>query len=203
MEWLDGKTLKQRIQEAGKLDWKQMAAWLGESAAGLEAAHRQGVVHRDIKSANLYITAANHVKILDFGLAKHLIAADPASLASQMTSAGQLLGTIEYMSPEQACGEEVDHRTDIFSLGVVLFEGLTGTPAFRRDSAPATLHAIVNEPVPDLGLYEVEGAEKIEPILNRLLEKSPNRRYQSAAQVAKDLKDVLRRRRFFGLRTAD
>jgi serine/threonine-protein kinase len=192
MEWLDGKTLKQIIAEQGPLNWKQVVQWLILACGGLEAAHRQGVVHRDIKSANLMVIAGGLVKILDFGLARHDIGGAPAPWSSDLTSQGALLGTVDYMSPEQACGQTVDIRSDLFSLGVVFFEALTGALPFRRNSVPATLHAIVNEPAPDLGLFEVEGADRVDPVLRKLLEKQPARRYPGPVQLEKDLKDLLK-----------
>jgi len=197
MEWLEGKTLKQKIREEGRIPWRQMAGWASQAAAGLETAHRQAIVHRDIKSANLFITVGEQLKILDFGLAKNVSPVTVSGLTEhELSSAGMVVGTIDYMSPEQACAERVDHRTDLFSLGVVLFEGLTGALPFRRSSAAASIDAILNQPAPDLALYELERADRVEPILNRLLEKNPARRYQTAAQVEKDLNDLLKPRRF-------
>ncbi|MDA2934782.1 serine/threonine protein kinase, partial [Acidobacteria bacterium AH-259-D05] len=191
MEWLDGKTLQQLVVEKGALEWRQLIQWLIEACGGLEVAHQSTIVHRDIKSSNLMITSDNHLKILDFGLAKHWEA------ATQLTMEGKLLGTPGYMSPEQARGDPVDHRSDLFSLGVVFFEGLTGKLPFQRESVTATLYAIVNEPVPYLGLYQIEDADKLEPVMQRLLEKSPDDRYQTAAELKKDLKQLLKKRRGF------
>ncbi|MFB3905287.1 MAG: protein kinase [Acidobacteriota bacterium] len=196
MEWLEGKTLKQKIREEGRIHWKQLVRWVSQAAAGLEAAHRQGIIHRDIKSANLFITPAEQLKILDFGLAKNVAPISATALTHELSATGTVIGTIDYMSPEQACAERVDHRTDLFSLGVVCFEALTGALPFHRNSTAAVVDAILNQPAPDLALYEVEGAERVEPILNRLLEKNPARRYQSAAQLEKDLNELLRPRRF-------
>ena len=196
MEWLEGKTLKQLIRETGRIHWKQVVRWASQAAAGLEAAHRQGIIHRDVKSANLFIGPGDQLKILDFGLAKNIGAISAPAHTSELSSAGTVIGTIDYMSPEQACGEQVDHRSDLFSLGVVCFEALTGALPFHRSTMAAAVDAILNQPAPDLELYEVEGAERMEPILNRLLEKNPVRRYQSAAQAEKDLNDLLKPRRF-------
>jgi len=196
MEWLEGKTLKQKIREEGRIHWKQVIRWASQAAAGLEAAHRHGIIHRDIKSANLFLTPAEQLKILDFGLAKNVAPISASALTHELSAAGMVIGTIDYMSPEQACAERVDHRSDLFSLGIVCFEALTGALPFHRNSAAASVDAILNHPAPDLALYEVEGAERVEPILNRLLEKNPGRRYQSAAQLEKDLNDLLKPRRF-------
>jgi len=191
MEWLDGKTLEQLLVEKGALEWRQLIQWLIEACGGLEVAHQNTIVHRDIKSSNLMITSDNHLKILDFGLAKHWEA------SAQLTMEGSVLGTPGYMSPEQARGDPLDHRSDLFSLGVVFFEGLTGKLPFQRESAAATLYAIVNEPVPYLGLYQIEDADRLEPVMRRLLEKSPEDRYRDAVELKKDLKQLLKQGRGF------
>ncbi|HXK59028.1 MAG TPA: protein kinase [Acidobacteriota bacterium] len=196
MEWLEGRSLKQIIREEGRIHWKQLAHLISQAASGLEAAHSQGIIHRDVKSANLFVLPGEQIKILDFGLAKHITPLTVTEFTRELSSVGMVVGTIDYMSPEQACAERVDHRTDLFSLGVVFYEGLTGALPFRRGSAAASVDAILNHPPPDLALYEVEGAERVEPIINRLLEKSPARRYQSARQLEKDLQDLLKPRKF-------
>ncbi len=199
MEWLDGDTLKTRILKEGKLKWRQLAPWMIEACSGLEAAHRQGIIHRDIKSSNLMITAESRLKILDFGLAKQRIMETSPTFDSDLTARGTILGTLDYMSPEQACGQAADQRSDLFSLGMVLFEGLTGQLPFHRNSPASTLQAIINEPTPDLALYKVEAAEPFNRILQKLLAKQPERRYASAAQVGKDLESLLKLRRSFFL----
>jgi serine/threonine-protein kinase len=197
MEWLEGKTLKEKITQEGRQEWRQLAQWLMEACSGLEVAHRQGIVHRDIKTSNLMITGANHLKILDFGLAKHRAMESMATMTSDFTAQGVLLGTLDYMSPEQSCGQSLDHRSDLFSLGTVLFEGLTGQLPFRRSSSAATLQAIVNEPTPDLRLYQVEEAEPLNGILQKLMAKQPERRYASVTQAAGDLAELLKRGKGF------
>jgi len=191
MEWLEGKTLQQLVVEKGALEWRQLIQWLIEACGGLEVAHLNTIVHRDIKSSNLMIISDNHLKILDFGLAKHWEA------SAQLTMEGSVLGTPGYMSPEQARGDALDHRSDLFSLGVVFFEGLTGKLPFQRESVTATLYAIVNEPVPDLGLYQIEDADRLEPVMRRLLEKSPEDRYRDAVELKKDLKQLLKQGKGF------
>ncbi|MDA2923190.1 protein kinase [Acidobacteria bacterium AH-259-L09] len=195
MEWVNGKTLKEKLVEEGGMEWRQLIPWFIEACAGLQVAHERGIVHRDIKSSNLMITSDNHLKILDFGLAKHWEADTVA--ATQLTLEGSLLGTLVYMSPEQARADPVDQRSDLFSVGVVLFEGLTGKLPFQRQNAPATLYAIVNEPVPYLGLYQVEDADRLDGLLRKLLQKSPQDRYQTAVELKKDLKKLLQKRRSF------
>ncbi len=197
MEWLEGKTLKEKILQEGRPEWRQLIHWLIEACSGLELAHRQGIVHRDIKPSNLMITNDNRLKIMDFGLAKHRALESMATLTSDLTLKGALLGTLDYMSPEQACGQPLDHRSDLFSLGTVMFEGLTGQLPFRRTSAPATLHAIVNEPAPDVGLYQLDEAEQFNTILKKLLAKEPDRRYSNASELSQDLSELLKRGKGF------
>ena len=192
-----GRPSKKRSLQEGRQEWRQLVRWLMEACSGLEAAHRQGIVHRDIKPSNLMITAGNHLKILDFGLAKHRAVENMPTMTSDFTAQGALVGTLDYMSPEQSCGQPLDHRSDLFSLGTVLFEGLTGQLPFRRNNPPATLQAIVNEPTPDLGLYQVEEAEPLNAILKKLMAKQPARRYEHASQVAADLAELLKRGKGF------
>jgi predicted Ser/Thr protein kinase len=197
MEWLEGKTLKEKIMLEGRQEWRQLVQWLIEACSGLEVAHRQGIIHRDIKPSNLMITVGNRLKILDFGLAKHRATETMATMASEFTAQGAIVGTLDYMSPEQSCGQSLDHRSDLFSLGTVLFEGLTGKLPFRRNNPGATLQAIVNEPTPDLGLYQVEEAEPFNGILKKLMAKQPERRYDHATEVAADLAELLKRGKGF------
>ncbi len=194
MEWLDGETLRDEVDEEGPLEWRKLVQWLIEACDGLEVAHQRLMVHRDIKSSNLMITTENHLKILDFGLAKHW---GLENESTQLTVEGTLVGTLGYVSPEQARGDPVDQRSDLFSLGVVFFEGLTGKLPFQRKSTTATLYAIVNEPVPDLALYQIEDADRLDPVIRKLLEKAPEDRYQSAGELKKDLKQLLKKGRAF------
>jgi eukaryotic-like serine/threonine-protein kinase len=195
MEWLDGKDLKTRILQEGPPKWRQLVQWMIEACSGLEAAHRQGIIHRDIKSSNLMITEENQLKILDFGLAKQRILDTSLTFDSDITAQGMVLGTLDYMSPEQACGQAADLRSDLFSLGMVIFEGLTGRLPFRRNNPASTLQAIINEPTPDLDLYRVEEAEPFNRILQKLLAKQPDQRYGSAAELAKALESLLKQKR--------
>jgi tRNA A-37 threonylcarbamoyl transferase component Bud32 len=190
MEWLEGQTLKEKLAKEGAIAWKNLTPWMVQACEGLDAAYRQGVIHRDIKSANLFITSQNDLKILDFGLAKLVTTSRPDLLPSELTSQGAVLGTVDYMSPEQACGQPVDHRSDLFSLGIVMFEALTGRLPFHRNSLAATLHAIVNEPAPDLDLFRMKVDGRLGKVLYRLLEKQPGRRYQTAAQLRHDLQEL-------------
>lgn len=200
MEWVEGRNLERVLVEDGVLPWREATGMILQAAEGLDAAHRRGVIHRDIKSANLMVAPQGQVRLTDFGLAR-----GREDLFAPLTMTGALMGTLVYMSPEQVLGREVDYRSDLFSLGTVFFECLTGQLPFRRDSIPETLDAIVKEPTPSLSTYGLECAERLDPVIAQLTAKTPESRYQSAADLCDDLRRLLAGRsrkiqwlRFFG-----
>lgn len=188
MELLEGETLRGKL-EAGPIPHKQAVDYALQVAKGLSAAHEKGVVHRDLKPENLFVTNDGHLKILDFGLAKRVEAIAPgeetsAPTVSGHTEPGTVMGTVGYMSPEQVRGIPVDHRSDIFSFGAILYELLSGKKAFSRPTAADTMSAILKEEPPEL----LESGRNISPALDHVvkhcLEKDRDRRFRSAHDIA-------------------
>lgn len=189
MEYVEGETVAERL-ERGPLALVEIVDIGSQAAEALAEAHERGVVHRDIKTSNIMITPRGKVKVLDFGLAKPLPVLNRRS-RSRLTESGVLLGTVSYMSPEQAAGQgEVTHLTDIFSLGIVLYEMTTGKLPFDGETYFQTIEAIKKRAPSPIKKHRKDAPDMLVGVIEQMLKKDPNGRYQSAAEVARDLQGV-------------
>jgi TolB-like protein/Tfp pilus assembly protein PilF/predicted Ser/Thr protein kinase len=205
MEFIDGHTLREIIH-GGQTGLAKLLRYLQHAAEGLAKAHAAGIVHRDLKPDNIMITREGHAKILDFGLAKLIepqqrspTSSEGASelataILQQQSTPGVIMGTIGYMSPEQAQGKtsEIDHRSDIFSFGCILFEGVTAHKAFEGKDAIDTLNKIIREPVPPIRDFRSDAPNHLQRIVRRCLAKDPEDRYQTIRDVAIELRELRR-----------
>ncbi|MBT7191911.1 MAG: SUMF1/EgtB/PvdO family nonheme iron enzyme [Anaerolineae bacterium] len=189
MGYIPGGTLKEKIK--GKpIPWRKAAELLLPIARALAYSHKQGIIHRDIKPSNILITAENELMLTDFGIARLLQADETLDL----TGTGMGVGTPEYMAPEQGLGHKVDHRADIYALGIIFYEMLTGRKPFQADTPMAVVIKQINDPLPRPTQFAPDLPEEVERILLRALVKKPNNRYQSMVGFAKSLEDPLAKR---------
>ncbi len=193
MEYVEGETLSQRI-ERSPFSWQQVTDILLQVVDALQEAHKKGIIHRDLKPSNLMIKETGEIKILDFGLVKVQrgfgLHAEGFVSADTLTLPGTVLGTVNYMSPEQAMGKQIDPRSDIFSLGVIAYELLTGRRPFQRKTIGDTFNSICHESYHPIARFNDEASEKFETIVGKCLRKDPLRRYRSAKELGKDLQRV-------------
>ncbi len=182
MAYIEGQSLKKKI-ESGPLELDEALRIATQVAEGLHEAHKKGVVHRDIKSSNIMVTEQDHAKIMDFGLAR-------VAGGTLVTKEGTTMGTIAYMSPEQARGEEVNHRTDIWSLGVVLYEMISGQLPFKGEHDQSVMYSILNEEPEPITNLTPDIPMAIEQIVGKALEKKPDERYQHTEELLEDLRSI-------------
>ena len=191
MEYVEGETLKEKLID-DSLTLKQSLQIAAQVANALEIAHKKNIIHRDLKPTNIMLTEQGHTKVLDFGLAKRLTSDDSSDqdITSKLTKDGATIGTPAYMSPEQIKAERADHRSDIFSLGIVLYEMLTGVHPFRRVRAFETMGAILYDEAPPLSEYLPESNSELRETLTRMMAKDPDERLGSASELAESLQRV-------------
>ncbi len=195
MEYINGWTITKLLERWKKLPLQRAFAVIGEIMAALDSVHKAGLVHRDIKPANIMVEKGGRVVLMDFGLAKLI---DEGG-AIQLTTAGMIIGTPQYVSPEQARGERVDHRSDIYSLGCVLYQLLTGKPPYEAKSAMGVLTKHAHDPVPQIRAELPDIEPEVEKVVTRCLQKAVAERYQDLSEMAADMAQVYRSKSIMGL----
>jgi serine/threonine protein kinase/dienelactone hydrolase len=194
MEYVEGQTLRDRLVQ-GTVPLKEGLERAIEIAEALAVAHEKGIVHRDLKPSNIMLPRTGHTKVMDFGLAKHMAGIEPIgsqeATVTALTREGTTVGTLPYMSPEQVQGKMVDHRSDLFSFGIVIYEMLSNVNPFRKDSGLETAAAIIKEPAAPVSRHRDEVPQSLVAIISKLLAKAPEERYQGAREVAGDLQKAL------------
>ncbi|MGV9826856.1 MULTISPECIES: Stk1 family PASTA domain-containing Ser/Thr kinase [unclassified Gordonia (in: high G+C Gram-positive bacteria)] len=186
MEYVDGETLRDVLRANGPISPRQAMTWMADVAAAMDFSHRNGIVHRDMKPANVMIDKSGAVKVMDFGIARAI-----SDSTSTMTQTSAVMGTAQYLSPEQARGIKVDPRSDIYSMGCVLFELLTGQPPFTGDSPVAVAHQHVHEDPPWPSSIKPDIPRELDSVVLKAMSKNKENRYQSAAELRSDLIKVL------------
>jgi len=182
MAYIEGRSLKERI-ESGPLELEEALKIAAQTAEGLQAAYKKGIVHRDIKSGNIMVTDSGQAKIMDFGLARK-------SGSTLLTREGSTMGTVAYMSPEQAQGKAVDHRSDIWSFGVVLYEMLTGKLPFKGEQQQSVIYSILEQKPEPIMESNPDVPVSLQEVVHKALEKDPDKRYQTAEELLDDLKSI-------------
>ena len=190
MAYYEGETLRERIDRSD-ITVDEALDITTQIATGLAKAHEKEIVHRDIKPSNIIITRDGEAKIIDFGLAK-------LAGKTRLTKEGSTVGTAAYMSPEQARGEESDHRSDIFSLGSIVYEMLAGKPAFKGEHEAALLYEIVHEEPKPLVTHREDLPEDVQSIVDKALKKDPGERYRNASDIKREIDEYAKRSRRFG-----
>jgi serine/threonine protein kinase/tetratricopeptide (TPR) repeat protein len=199
MEFVDGETLREKLHQE-KSELRVLLKHLLQVAEGLGKAHASGIVHRDLKPDNIMITRDGHAKILDFGLAKLVETSGPGqgeggeaptAVMQQHSVPGMIMGTVGYMSPEQAQAKPVDQRSDIFSFGCLLYEAATGRKPFAGDSIVDTLHKIIHDPAPAITDFNPSASPELQRVIRKCLAKEPEKRYQTIRDTANDLEELL------------
>ena len=184
MEYVEGQTLDEVLKEKGRLNIDEAVRIISQAALGIEHAHKNGIIHRDVKSSNIILDSDGNVKVMDFGLARM------TGEGSKLTQSGTLMGTLDYMSPEQCRGDELDERTDIYSLGVVLYEMLTGEPPFDAPNEAALIHKIISEEPTEAKKINPNISDDLSAIVFHAMSKDRDDRYAGISEFLKELREV-------------